>query len=215
MKVLRVGWRGRAAVHVFAVTTALFWVQAYAENSANFVEISGFRIDLTLANENQRSKLLPSLKRQIGIVESVNFPEETLTFFRTVPIVVNPALTKMNGEYAQLAGRWVVGVRPVSLPNDRAILLHELLHAYQHQVLKPPVLAIQRAYREALLPQTYPKKYRDAYFLTNPREYFAVVGEVYLFGKTERPPFNCSNVKNAQPAFIAYLAELFGERPCR
>jgi hypothetical protein len=121
----------------------------------------------------------------------------------------------MNGEYMQQDGRWVVRVKPTSLPDDRAIVLHELLHAYQHQVLKPPVPPIGRAYQQALRPDTYPSNYRKAYFLTNAREYFAVVGEVYLFGTTERPPFVCSNVKRAQPEFIAYLAQLFGERECR
>lgn len=219
MRTLRVRRRGGTAITTFACTVAavasLFGLRANAEGSANLVEIRGFRVDVSPASENQKRKLLPSLERQIAIVESVNLPEEVLGFFRTVPIVVNPALTKMNGEYAQVDGGWAVGVKPVSLPDDRAILLHELLHAYQHQILKPPVPEIGRAYREALLPKTYPKNYREAYFLTNPREYFAVAGEVYLFGKTKRPPFACSNIMSAQPQFVAYLGQLFGERPCK
>jgi hypothetical protein len=33
--------------------------------------------------------------------------------------------------------------------------------------------------------------------------------------KAERRPFARSNVKKAQPEFMSYLAELFGERECR
>lgn len=41
-----------------------------------------------------------------------------------------------------------------------------------------------------------------------------MIAEIYLSGESFRPPFNCGNVKKAQPEFIAYLAELFGAREC-
>jgi hypothetical protein len=177
-------------------------------------QIRGFQVEFDRATNRQRESVLPSLIRQIEIVESVGLPEPVMAFFRTVPIVIDPDLTGMNGAYKPLAGRDVVRIKPTSLPESRAILLHELLHAYQHQVLKIPTPPVGRAYQQALRPETYPSDYRGTYFLSNGREFFAVTGEVYLFGTTERPPYSCSNLKKAQPQWIEYLAGLFGPRDC-
>jgi hypothetical protein len=120
----------------------------------------------------------------------------------------------MNGEYAQVDGKWLIRARAGRWPSDRAILLYELLHAYHHQVLRQPTPSVGRAFNEARQDGIYPSKYRDAYFLSNPKEYFAVIAEIYLSGSSFRPPFNCGNVRKAQPQFIEYLGELFGEREC-
>jgi hypothetical protein len=104
--------------------------------------------------------------------------------------------------------------RPGQWPPDRAILLHELLHAYHHQVLRQPTPAIGLAHEAALRKGTYPAEYRSAYFLSNAREYFAVIGEIYLSGGSFRPPFNCGAVQESQPDFIKYLEGIFGRRPC-
>jgi hypothetical protein len=157
---------------------------------------------------------LANLRYQIGIVDAANLPAAALTFFRGVKIVVDPSLAGMNGQYVQVAGEWVVRARPGQWPPERAILLHELLHAYHLQVLRQPTPAIGRAYAEALREGTYPAEYRKAYFLSNAREYFAVIGEIYLSGPSFRPPFNCGLVQEVQPGFIKYLGSLFGERPC-
>jgi hypothetical protein len=112
-------------------------------------------------------------------------------------------------------GRWVVHVKLTDIPADRGVMLHELLHAYQHQVLGEPTPPIGRAYRQALQPGTYPASFRGAYFLKNGKEYFAVVGEVFLFGDIFRPPFNCHTVLKAQPQFVAYMTGLFGPHECK
>jgi hypothetical protein len=109
---------------------------ARAGEASDIEEIHGFQVDFHLASKRQKEKVLPFLNRQLEIVESVNLPDQVLSFFRTVPMVVDPDLTKMNGEYKPMDGRWVVHVKPTEIPKDRAILLHELLHAYQRQVLK-------------------------------------------------------------------------------
>jgi hypothetical protein len=190
---------------------------AYAEEAAAAVQMRGFSVDFRLATKKQKQTVLASLEHQLEIVESVKLPAAVLDFFRTVPLVIDPAMQDKptNGEYTQRDGAWAVRIKPISLPGERAIVLHELLHAYHHQVLKQPTPPVGRAYAQATQGKIYPASYRDAYFLSNGREYFAVVGEVYLFGTTERPPFKCSNVKNVQPEFIAYLAGLFGERECK
>jgi len=157
---------------------------------------------------------LANLQYQIGVVEAANLPTRVLSFFRKVRLVVDPSLTGMNGQYTQLNGQWLVRARPGQWPPARAILLHELLHAYHHQVLGQPTSAIDRAYDKALRDGTYPDAYRNTYFLSNSREFFAVIGEIYLSGTSFRPPFNCGTVQEAQPDFIKYLGSLFGERPC-
>jgi hypothetical protein len=138
-----------------------------------------------------------------------------MSFFRSVPIVIDPGLTGMNGDYRQIDGKWVVRARPGHWPPGRAILLHELLHAYQREVLRIPTPAVGEAYTEALRGNVYPPEYRDGYFLSNGREFFAIVAEIYIAGPTFRPPFTCGAVARAQPGFIAWLSAQFGERECR
>jgi hypothetical protein len=182
---------------------------------AKLTELASFQIDTSRSSDSQTKRTLATLRRQIEIVEAADLPPEVLNFFRSVPIAIDPALMGMNGEYAQLDGKWVIRARAAEWPSDRAILLHELLHAFHHQVLKQPTPAIGRAFNEARRNGIYPTAYDGAYFLTNPKEYFAVIAEIYLSGPTFRPPFNCGNVRKVQPQFIAYLAELFGERECK
>jgi hypothetical protein len=188
---------------------------ARADMAASVEEIHGFQVDFHLVSSKQRDKVLPSLNRQFEIIEAVNLPAKVLEFFHTIPFVADPDLTQMNGEYKPMDGRWVVHVKLTDIPADRAIMLHELLHAYQHQVLGEPTPPVGRAYQQALRPGTYPSSFRGAYFLKNGKEFFAVVGEVFLFGGTFRPPFKCSTVQQAQPEFIAYLTGLFGPHECK
>ena len=184
-------------------------------SDAKLIEVSGFQIDASRGSKAKVKQTLATLRHQIEIVESAGLQPQVLTFFRSIPIAIDPSLTGMNGQYAQVNGQWVIRARVGRWPSDRAILLHELLHAYHHQVLRQPTPSIGRAFDEARRDGVYPPKYRDAYFLSNPREYFAVLAEIYLSGPSFRPPFSCGNVQKAQPRFIAYLAELFGEHECK
>jgi len=187
---------------------------AIPKDDPPWTEVSGFQVDMRQAPGPLAAETLANLQYQIGIVEEANLPAPVLSFFRKVRLVVDPTLTGMNGQYIRADGQWIVRARPGQWPPGRAILLHELLHAYHHQVLIQPTAAIERAYEQALRAGTYPVAYRNTYFLSNSREFFAVVGEIYLSGASFRPPFNCGTVKEAQPDFIKYLGGLFGERPC-
>lgn len=182
---------------------------------AGSIEVSGFQVDTTRASKAEAEETLATLRHQIGILEAANLPPEVLSFFHKIPIVMDPTLSGMNGQYAQMDDKWVVRARAGAWPPDRAILLHELLHAYHHQVLKQPTPPVGRALQEAMRAGVYPPEYKDAYFLSNGKEYFAVVAEIYLSGPSFRPPYNCANVQKAQPEFIAYLASLFGKRECK
>jgi hypothetical protein len=192
----------------------LAFASVHATGPSKVRALHGFQVDFGAITDRESQSMLASLEHQLEIIEAANLPERVLIFFRTVPIVVDPSLIEMNGEYRQRDGKWAVGLKPISLPRDRAILLHELLHAYQHQVLGIPTPAVGRAYRQAIESDIYPRKYRGEYFLKNGREYFAVIGEIYLSGRTHRPPYDCSIVKREQPEFLAFLAQHFGEREC-
>ena len=196
---------------------ALLSAAAFAQPASNakLIEVSGFQIDTSRGSKAKVKETLATLRHQIEIVESVGLPPQILTFFHGVPIAIDPSLTGMNGQYAQENGKWLIRARAGKWPSERAILLHELLHAYHHQVLGRPTPSIGRAFDEARRDGVYPAEYRDAYFLSNPKEYFAVVAEIYLSGSSFRPPFSCGIVQKAQPQFISYLAELFGERECK
>jgi hypothetical protein len=178
------------------------------------IEVSGFQVDTSRASKAGVKQTLATLRHQIAIVQSAGLSPQILSFFHSIPISIDPSLTGMNGQYAQVSGKWLIRARVGRWPPDRAILLHELLHAYHHQVLGQPTPAIVRAFEEAREAGIYPPEYQEAYFLTNPKEYFAVIAEIYLSGRAFRPPFNCGNVQKVQPRFIAYMAELFGERAC-
>ncbi len=184
-------------------------------SAAELIEISGFQIDTSRGSTAEVKQTLATLRYQIDMVESAGLRPQVLTFFRSIPIAIDPSLTGMNGEYAHEDGKWLIRARAGKWPSDRAILLHELLHAYHHQVLKRPTPPIGRAFDEARRDGIYPAKYRGAYFLSNPKEYFAVIAEIYLTGPSFRPPYSCGNVQRAQPGFIAYLAELFEHHECK
>jgi hypothetical protein len=200
-----------------ALSVILLWSHSIAvrpADSARWVEVAGYQVDMTLTPKSQTTDTVNNLQHQISIIDTARLPEKVQSFFRTRKIVIDPSLVGMNGQYAQIDGAWVVRARPGHWPPDRAILLHELLHAYQREVLGQPTPPVGRALAEAIREGTYPPDYKDAYFLSNGPEYFAVVGEIYIAGPSFRPPYNCANVQKAQPTFISYLATLFGERKC-
>jgi hypothetical protein len=191
------------------------YFDAPAAESTRWIDVAGYQVDMDLTPKSQVAETVSNLRHQIGIVDAAKLPEKVQSFFRTVEIVVDPSLAGMNGQYVQIDGVWAIRARPGPWPSDRAILLHELLHAYHREVLGQPTPPVGRALEDALRKGTYPSEYEGAYFLSNGREYFAVVGEIYLAGPSFRPPYNCANVQKAQPDFISYLATVFGERECK
>ncbi len=186
---------------------------AQQQTSTRVLDLHGFRIDASLATDRQLEVILPALVKQLEIVDSVSLPERVTKFFRTVPIVLNPA---SNAEYTQVNGKWVVSIRTDSpLPENKPMVLHELLHALHHQVLKQPTPEIAGAYAEALRKRIYPAEYAQAHFLENGKEYFAVIGSLFLFGPIQQPPFNCAITMREQPEFVAYLNRVLGPHQCR
>ena len=178
-------------------------------------ELHGFRVEYGKVKEGDWQRMQPSLERQFEIVEKVNVPAAVLEYFRSVPVVIVPTLKTGFGHAGMDAGRQIVELKSAKLPTDRPILLHELLHAYHGQKLgRSP--AILKAYQEGVSSGMYPKDYAKAHFLENPREYFAVIGSIFLFGEEiDQPPYNCKITAKQQPEFIAFLAQNFGPHECK
>lgn len=93
--------------------------------------------------------------------------------------------------------RWSRGEQPW-------MLLHEMAHAYHHQVLGYDNRAVRIAYRHALQRGLYEQvdyirggKQR-AYALTNEQEYFAELSEAY-FGKNDFYPFTREQLAGYDP----------------
>lgn len=181
------------------------------------IESNGFQIDASRATDQQLKNLMPSLRKQLDIIDSVRLPQGVVEFFRTVPIVLNPETSPdSNAAYEQKGGKGVINISPVAvLPGNRPIVLHELLHAFHFQVLKLADPVIARAYNEAIEKRVYPAEYAQAHFLQNRAEFFAVIGSMFLFGPIQQPPYNCTTTRKAQLEFIAYLNEVLGPHQCR
>jgi hypothetical protein len=185
------------------------------DGRADTIEIRGFEVEYAKVGLDAMQRTRASLERQMEIVEQSGVPPATLAFFKSVPVVIVPVLdTGFGHARVDEQGRQIVELRAAELPRDRPILLHELLHAY-HGVKLGPTPMIRDSYQQALKLPAY-KRYAKAHFLENPREFFAVIGSIYLYGdKIDQPPFDCSLPAKYQPLFIAFLAQQFGPHRCK
>lgn len=95
------------------------------------------------------------------------------------------------------------------------ILLHEMAHAYHHQVLGRKEPRIQAAYDWALNSRRYDsvQRYNGSwerhYGLTNPREYFAESTEAY-FGVNDYFPFSRKELLSHDPKMYRLLEDIWG-----
>jgi hypothetical protein len=198
-----------------AVAVSVLIPATVADTPTSVIESHGFHIDTHRITPQQLEEILPSLRNQLAIVESVGLPPRVLAFMRSVPLVVDPALSGNPGFYTQERDRGVVLIQPIAFPDNKPILLHELLHAYHLQTLPLPTPEIRSAYEDAIRTDLYPASFRSAHFLDNPREYFAVIGTIYLFGQIQQPPYDCKIPAARQPQFLAFLAAQFGPHECK
>lgn len=170
-------------------------------------EYHGWHVDLTRARGAESDqKLVAAVKRQLDIVEHVSLKPQVLAFMRTIKIWANPAAGKFGpGHYAHKTG---ADVRVRRLDPDEPIILHELLHAYHDQELpsgfgNPEIRTFYERGKKL-----WPEK---SYMLKNAREYFAVTASVYLFGDIKRPPYSRAQIREKQPHYYKWLANLFDD----
>ncbi len=96
-----------------------------------------------------------------------------------------------------------------------AMVLHELAHAYHHQVLGYDCEAIRNAYQQAKESKTYESVLRyngemqRAYALNNDQEYFAELSEAY-FGTNDFYPFVRAEIMRHDPGGLDMLERVWG-----
>ena len=95
-----------------------------------------------------------------------------------------------------------------------SMVLHELAHAYHHQVLGYDHAAIKQAYEHAKEGRLYESVLRydgetaRAYALNNDQEYFAELTEAY-FGANDFYPFVRAEVRQYDPVAFAMLEDVW------
>ena len=91
-----------------------------------------------------------------------------------------------------------------------SMVLHELAHAYHHQVLSYKYKPIRDAYKHALAQNLYAEirhangKIQRAYALTNEKEFFAELTEA-CFGRNDMYPFVRDELKDYDPEGFAMV----------
>lgn len=183
----------------------------------------------------ETAEMLRLLDVQLDRVEKV-VPAKALEHLRTVPIWINPPYDGKGGtaEYHPDAG-WLKDngrdpamARCVEITNVKGfpqsevrmpyVMLHELAHAYHHQVLTFEDPEVMKAFRRAVASGQYNEVRRwtgerfttdKAYAMTNHKEYFAEVTEAF-FGKNDFYPFTLDELKKHDPGIVPVLREKWG-----
>jgi hypothetical protein len=199
-----------------------------ASAQSDSLKYRGFVVDVSsLRFTPNRDSLVDAMRRQFDIITSVGLDSTTLTFFRTIPFLVDTVAlgdTAYRGSFAGYCGGLAcarlarAGGRIKLVPHLFApadpVFLHELLHAYHdHRVPdgfdNTDIAALfDLAKKDHLWPD-------GSYVMRNRQEYFASIGTVYLWGcaGSRRPcPFTRDSLRIRQPALYDWFAHEFGPR---
>lgn len=97
------------------------------------------------------------------------------------------------------------------------ILLHELFHAYHHQVLSFDNQEIKSLWKKAVKSGIYENvlyfrgSRKKHYAASNPQEYFAELSEAYLY-VNDYYPFNRAELMTFDPEAYKLMKKIWGER---
>ena len=175
---------------------------ALAADDAVF-DYRGFTVDMR-AMTTDRTAVAASIRQQIDLVENLTIREDIKIWFRSLRIVVDPALD-MAGRFARNG----LTLNDAVSPPENPVLLHELLHGYQARRLagarNNPELVV--AFERARASRDWPER---AYMLSNINEFFAMTASVVLWGRAARPPSTRERVRSALPDWYAFLVAEFG-----
>lgn len=172
------------------------------------ISYRGFSVDMSLvAHAPNRAAIETSLKKQIDIVADCGVKPELMAFFRSQHIKLKHGGEDGGGRFSS-AG---VEIDAKPEPPEKPIVLHELLHAMHARHMpngsnNPDII---RFYENAVRSHAYPD---GEYVLKNKAEFFAVTGSLYLWGYVARAPHDRQTLREKQPNYYAWLAELFGVR---
>lgn len=158
-------------------------------------------------------------------------PAKPLEFMRTVTIWVDYQADRFPGCVYHPSEEWLKEhgfnpemARSVHVANARnflewslhqpSMILHEMAHAYHHQVLGHHHEGIRRAYEQALADKRYDSvlrydgSYQRAYALNNDQEFFAEMTEAF-FGVNDFYPFVKSELMHHDPAMYELLNQIW------
>ncbi len=182
-------------------------VPAPAAMAPQIVEYRGYRIDVSaVAAEPDYKSVLDSMHVQIDMIERLTTADSVKVFFRSIPMAM--AMTGRSASYG--GGRVAI---PIHVPShydaQHPVILHELCHAFHDKRLPSGVRnpEILKLFAEAQQSGKFPS---DAYVVSKPGEYFAMMTSVYLQGAAAREPFTRAGIKEKQPAMYAWLEKMFG-----
>lgn len=175
--------------------------------SASIVTYKDWRLLTEKGREKLPEDLVRSLEAQIDLVEGLAINPKIKAWFRKVPLEVDPTRSGSPGVYQTGKKRILFTVE--AQPPDNPVLLHELLHAYHHQVLREGMQnpVILRFYKAAKASGAFAP---NLYMLTNQGEFLAMCASVVLWGKAARPPGTRANVRNKLPEFYDWIVQEFG-----
>jgi len=206
-------------------------------------EILGWKVhihrDLLAKDPTLTARAVELLTAQLDSIART-VPQAAVAHLRRVPLYLSPEYpnTGPRAEYhpgaqwLQDHGRDPAMTRAVEFTNIRifdqevrrmpVFVLHELAHAYHHQVLGNHHPEIQAAYAAAKASGSYDRVERQdaegrrrfdrAYALTDAQEYFAEATEAF-FGQNDFFPFHREELKTHDPTLFALLEKLWNHPP--
>ncbi len=204
-----------------------------SEHVVRDVEGWGVRVERSLSGDPLGDRALKALRSQLTQLTLI-VPKEQLTRLRAVPIWLDrrhdvermcyhPSEAWLRGKgYSEQLARCVHIPRAadfVALMESNTqpyVILHELAHAYHHQVIGFEDKEIRAAWQRFKQSGRYAKvKYIDGrirrhYALTNHKEFFAEMTEVYL-GANDYWPFVRGELEEVDPETVALMGRLWGK----
>jgi hypothetical protein len=202
-------WKvGRRMICVAALLLSAASAFAANDSADGKLNYRGFVADMSAVRSAANFTAIESaLKHQIDIVADCGAKPEILSFFRSQEIVLKSGAADGGGHFSSnLKG---VTVDAVVQPQQKPIVLHELLHAYHFYMLPDGMKNsdVLRFYGRAKDGPLYPASETHnggrvpTYLLTNEREFFAVTASLYLWGNVDREPYNRERLKMLQPVY--------------
>ncbi|QUD86840.1 hypothetical protein [Phenylobacterium montanum] len=172
----------------------------------------GFSVDASRTPKGvSADKAVRQIKAQIDLVTHVGLKPEVVAFMRTVPVLADPAKPNAPGESARYVPGQGVMIRVSRLSPKKAVLLEGLLEAYHDQRLAPGQRADVTRFRTEAASRTPPVWPKTAMMLQSDSAFFALTSSAYLYGAITREPYTRKDLRQTQPRYYRWLADLYDQ----
>jgi hypothetical protein len=207
-------------------------------------QLQGFKVLLSLdvSSDHPEETLMVLNRIEENLLEITRMPisKTIMDKLKTVRIFVDWNTTNGGAQY-HVSREWllqngyipekaaavevsnVVNFLSWQKQNQPFVILHELAHAFHHQVLGYENVSIKKTYQEAIKKGLYKnvpyhqgnevyKTVDQAYAANNEKEYFAEITEAY-FGKNDYYPFNRKELKKFDRLGYRLLKKVWKGKP--